>query len=552
MVRVDTLYTNANVLTLDNKNKRADIVAAYDGNIIGVWTHEQYKQIKEVLVIAETVDLEGKTMIPGFIDTHNHLLMYALNKGQVNCSSERNKSIDDILANLRAFGEKTTDDSWILGYGYDDTLLAENRHPTRYDLDQVSTDRPIFIKHISNHLAVANSCALQLAQVDDSIQDPAGGHFGRDENGQLTGVLYEPAAMDLVFKYAPTPSDEEVVQLIERAAQDYLVQGITTSSDAGIGLVLGPKEYELHMKALQDDANPLRMRFMVMYDLLSEGGRFAQHSAEELDSQIQQDSHGKARLDSAKLFQDGSIQGLTGALRKPYYCDDSLVGDLIMSQEELNQYVQDFHDRGFRVTTHGNGDRAIGSIIEAYQQAIDNSPKADHRHRIEHVQTATSEDLQEMKKYDIAASFFINHVYYWGDRHKRIFLGPERAERMNALKEASELGMLYTLHSDCPITPISPLFSIWAAVNRITREGNVLGENQKIDVIEALKSMTIYGAQLNFDEKTAGTIEVGKAADFAILDNDPTAVSPVELNNISVEMTIINGKTVYQKTAVKR
>ncbi|WP_342537042.1 amidohydrolase [Sporosarcina sp. FSL K6-3508] len=551
MIQVDRLFKNANVLTIDEENNHANVVASYNGKITGIWTNSEFNLIKKEIEKDDKLivhDLEGQTLIPGFIDTHNHLLMYALNKNQVDCSSPKNESIEDILNNLRTHHNTHSDGSWIIGYGYDDTLLKENRHPTRHDLDKVSTNRPIFIKHISNHLAVANSYALKLAGVDESIENPEGGHFGREENNSLNGVLFEPSAMDIVYKHAPIPTDEEVIKLMGLASEDYLAQGITTSSDAGVGLVFGRPEYDLHMVALKEGANQLRMRLMIMYDLLLEGGPFEKFHAEELRERILKDSNGKAKLDSAKLFQDGSIQGLTGALRKPYYCDDELYGELIFHQDTLNSYVLDFHKRGFRVTTHGNGDQAIGSIIEAYKFALNSNTKIDHRHRIEHVQTATVEDLQEMKKHDIAASFFINHVYYWGDRHKRIFLGPERAERMNPLKDASDLDMLYTLHSDCPITAISPLFSIWAAVNRITREGKVLGEGQKIDVLEAIKSMTIYGARLNFEEDLLGSIEVGKLADFAVLDRDPTAIDPLEIKDISVEMTIINGEVIYENT----
>ncbi|WP_153733402.1 amidohydrolase [Sporosarcina obsidiansis] len=556
MIKIDKLFMNANVVTIDKDNSRANVVGSYKGIITGVWTNEEFDSVKEDLQNSEDVivhDLEGKTLMPGFIDTHNHLLMYALNKNQVDCSSPKNEGIDDILNNLRTYRDAHSDDSWIIGYGYDDTLLSENRHPTRHDLDKVSMDRPIFIKHISNHLAVANSYALQLAGLDESVQNPEGGHFGREEDNSLNGVLYEPSAMDVVYKFAPLPTDEEVVKLMGLASQDYLAQGITTSSDAGVGLVFGQPEYDLHMVALNQGANQLRMRLMIMYELLSEGGQFEHYHADELHEKIVKDSNGKAKLDSAKLFQDGSIQGLTGALREPYYCDETLTGDLILHQDTLNAYVLDFHNRGYRVTTHGNGDRAIGSIIEAYKHALQSNEKKDHRHRIEHVQTATLEDLQEMKNHDIAASFFINHVYYWGDRHKRVFLGPERAERMNACKDAENLGMLYTLHSDCPITAISPLFSIWAAANRITREGHVLGEAQKIDVLEAIKTMTIYGAQLNFEEDRVGSIEVGKLADFAVLDRDPTAIDPKEIKDILVAMTIIDGEVVYEKkrTAIK-
>lgn len=549
MIKVDMLIKNATIITLDDRGTRAEFLASYKGKITGVWNNEEFEKIKNNLTFEQNLieyDLDGKTLLPGFIDTHNHLLMYAMNKVQVDCSPNKNKNITDIITNLTKFNEETQSDSWLLGFGYDDTMLEEKRHPTREDLDKVSTERPIFIKHISNHLAVANSAALKIAQLDATIPDPDGGHFGRDDQNNLNGVLYEPAAMDLVFQHVPVPSKEELIKLLQIASQDYLAQGITTNTDAGIGFTLGPIEYDIHIDAIKEKANPMRMRFMIMNDLLLGGGIFEKFNAKELNEKIMNDSNGMAKLDSAKLFQDGSIQGLTGALRKPYHCDEKLYGDLIFSQETLNDFVLNFHNRGFRIATHGNGDSAIGSIIEAYQNAIDTSPRKDHRHRIEHVQTATTEDLIAMKDYEIAASFFINHVYYWGDRHKKIFLGPERAERINPLKEADDLGLLYTLHSDCPITPISPLFSVWAAVNRITRDGMILGGDQKIDVETALKSMTSFGAKLNFEEDELGSIEVGKFADFVILEQDPTTINPMDIKDIRILSTIINGAVVYE------
>ncbi|MEK4759992.1 amidohydrolase family protein [Viridibacillus sp. FSL E2-0187] len=554
MVMVDMLIKNATILTLDEEGKRADFLTSYKGKITGVWDKDEFKNAQSSLSLEHNYkeyDLKGKTLIPGFVDTHNHILMYAINKVQVDCSPNKNKNIADILSNLKKFHDVNQNEQWILGYGYDDTMLKENRHPTREDLDKVSKERPIFIKHISGHLAVANSAALEIAKLNATIKDPEGGHFGRDDQNNLNGVLYEPAVMDLVFKHVPIPSKKDLIELLRKASQDYVAQGITTNTDAGIGFLIGPEEYDAHIDAIKEKANPMRMRFMIMGDLLLEEGVFESYNAAKLNEKIVKDSNGMAKLDSAKLFQDGSIQGLTGALRTPYHCDEELYGDLIFSQKTLEDMALNFHGRGFRIATHGNGDRAIGSIIEAYKKAIDTSPRQDHRHRIEHVQTATKEDLLTMKEYEIAASFFINHVYYWGDRHKNIFLGPKRAERINPVKEADDLGLLYTLHSDCPITPISPLFSVWAAVNRLTRDGIVLGADQRIDVETALKSMTSFGAKLNFEEEELGSLEVGKFADFVVLDQDPTAINPINIKDIQILSTIINGEVVYEKAEVE-
>ncbi|MFD1020224.1 amidohydrolase [Thalassobacillus hwangdonensis] len=542
MTQFDTIIKNAHILTLDPSSTVAGSLAVSEGRITQVW-----KERDPGVDAEHVIDLQGKTLIPGFIDTHNHLLMYSQYLDQINCTAQLNRNVKDIQSRIEEETKHKEKGEWIIGWGYDDTLLAEKRHPTRAELDAVAPDHPVLIRHISSHFAVVNSFALELAEIPEDIQDPKAGHLGRDESGKLDGVLHEFGAMKLVDDVIPDYTVEELASLIEQGANDYLAQGITTNSDAGVGLVKGFLEYKAHVKALAENKNPLKMRFLMLHHLLGEGGPFAGMKADEVDQRIQQETAGRARLDSAKLFQDGSIQGLTGALRQPYFTRPELSGELSHDQDAFNEEVLDLHTRGFRIATHGNGDRAIGSIIDAYSSALQQEPRHHHRHRIEHVQTATIKDLQQMKMNGIQASFFINHVYYWGDRHRDIFLGEERANRLNPLKEAEELGMKFTLHSDCPITPISPLFSIWAAVNRVTSSGEVLGEAQRIDAMTALKSMTIWGARLNFEEEEKGSIEIGKAADFAVLDQDPTTCDPMEIKDIEVEATYIDGKCVFSR-----
>lgn len=543
MIKADVIIKNGDIVTLDAKGTQRSSVTVYKGRITGIWKEKvppEEEIIREENVTV--IDLQGATLLPGFIDTHNHLLMYAQYRNQVNCSTPPNSSISDIVERIKVALQDEKKE-WIVGYGYDDTLLLEKRHPTRHDLDTLSTTRPIMIRHISGHFAVANTVALELAGLNKDTVKPEGGHLGKDENGELTGVLYELGAINLVHQHIPLPNKNELVQLIEAASVDYLAEGITTCTDAAVGDL----QLDTHVQAIQEQKNPMKMRFMLFHYLLLGDGRFSGLTADEINDGIVKSTRGKGRLDSAKLFQDGSIQGLTGALREPYKCNEEISGDLTFPQAQLNEHVLNFHERGFRVATHGNGDRAIESIIEAYEWAIKKGVKRNHRHRIEHVQMASYNDLKKMKELNIAASFFINHIYYWGDRHRDIFVGVERAERMNPVKEAEDLGLLYTLHSDCPITPISPLFSVWAAVNRLTKDNHVLGENLKIDVETALKTMTIYGAELNFEEDDKGTIEIGKAADFVVLQENPLKIKPEKIKDIAVLKTIIDGTVVYSK-----
>ncbi|WP_138495303.1 amidohydrolase [Paenibacillus pinistramenti] len=548
MKPIDLLITYANVLTLDGANRIAGSVAVTDGRISGIWSQPEPPR-REVNITAQTeiLNLKGATLIPGFIETHNHLLQCGYTKDSVDCGSPKNKRIADLI---NAIGEKarvTPAGQWIQGFGYDDTLLEDHRHPTRFDLDQASLDHPIMITHISGHIGAANSKAMELAGIHD---DKAGGsaNFGRNDDGQLNGVLYENPAMGLIHAVIPALGEEAFIKQLGEAAQEYVAQGITTNTDAAIP---DPGMLTVMLKASEQGVIPMRMQLMIMHWLLGNNGAYAGYDAKRLDEEIRERSNGRARLDSAKMFQDGSIQGLTGALREPYFCDEKLYGDLFHDQKAFNEEAADLHKRGFRIATHGNGDRAIGSILEAYEYAVTRFPRPDHRHRIEHVQTATVQDLDRMARLGVAGSFFINHVYYWGERHEQIFLGPERAKRISPLRDAASRNILLTLHSDCPVTPISPLFLIWAAVNRMTSEGRVLGPEQRIDALSALRAMTIDGARLNFQERESGSIEVGKWADFAVLDADPLKVNPLEIKDISILYTIIGGQVKYENYRIR-
>ncbi|KXH87024.1 amidohydrolase [Sporosarcina sp. HYO08] len=545
-MKIDVMIKNANIVTLDEQNTIAKSLIVSKGTIVKIFSEAEPNLDDYEVSNARVIDLEGATLLPGFIDTHSHLFMYGQMLNNIDCRSPENKTIADVVGKVREKAAEAQPGEWIMGWGYDDTLLAEKRHPTRFDLDQVAPDNPVYLRHISGHFATVNSKALEIAGVTEDTVVPVGGFFGKDSEGRLDGVVHEIPALEIMNPALPIPSQEACIENIARGAEAYLAQGITTCTDAGVGLDKGIAELGAHLEAVNSGKNPLKMRLMIMNHLLRKDGPFAKYTADGLNVELQKLSAGRVRLDSAKHFQDGSIQGYTAALREPYASRPSEYGELLNEQEAFNEEIADLHKRGFRIAIHGNGDRAIGSNIEALSEAIQRHPRYDHRHRIEHVQTASTEDLQMMKQFDIAASFFINHVYYWGDRHREIFLGPERAERINPLAEAVDLDLLFTLHSDCPITPISPLFSVWAAVNRKTRNGAVLGEVQKINVLTALKSMTIYGAKLNFEENEKGTIEEGKKADFAVLDKDPLTCPVETIKDITVLATIIDGEVVWE------
>lgn len=533
---------------MNEENEQAGSLAVKDGIITHIW--ETSTAPKEIFTIDENtkiIDLEGATLLPGFIDTHNHILSYALMLDMVNCSSPLNKNIEEVLVRIREKAKELSKGEWIQGFGYDDTLLAEHRHITRQELDEAAPDHPVYLNHSSGHIAAVNSKALEIADIAETIEDTSKGHFGRDDAGRLNGVLFEHGAMGAVNQVIPEKTEDELLLLLRKAVEEYLAQGITMNSVAAVGMMHTTElELNVHFKAGKTKLNPMRTQLMLVHNLFEGDELFGTYSAAELDAEIREKSGGRVRLDSAKLFQDGSIQGLTAALREPYTSNPDLTGELIHSQDALNEAFLNLHNRGFRIAVHGNGDRAIESILEGYAYVLSKTPGVNHRHRIEHAQTANHDDLNKMKELGVIPSFFINHIYYFGDRHEKIFLGTERAKCMNPLKTATEKGLRFTLHSDNPITPISPLFSVWVAVNRVTLAGEVLGADEKCDVITALKSMTLYGAELNFDEENAGSIDIGKRADFAILEQDPTAIDPLQIKDIKVLGTIIDGEFVYE------
>jgi predicted amidohydrolase YtcJ len=254
----------------------------------------------------------------------------------------------------------------------------------------------------------------------------------------------------------------------------------------------------------------------------------------------------RLQLGSVKLFQDGSIQALTAALAQPYWSEPESRGSLLLAQEVLDELVEHYHSRGIQVAVHANGDRAIDSTLQALARAQRLHPRQDSRHFIIHVQLATRDQIRRMRELGVLPSYFVNHVYYWGDRHISLFLGPERAARIDPLGTSVEEGLIFTLHSDLPVTPVDPLFSMDCAVNRRTREGRVLGPEERISARAALEAYTVHGAYSTFEEHRKGSIQVGKLADFAVLSENPLEVPPERIKEIKVLRTVLGGRTVYE------
>jgi len=535
-----SVYRGGPILTMDPQNR---VVAALgiEGDRIRAVGSEA-----EVMAWAgdhaRIVELHGHALLPGFMDAHSHYpgagifsVVEDLNSPPLGSV----ESIDELVARLARRAARTDPGEWVVGMGYDDTLLREKRHPTRADLDRVSTQHPVGILHISGHMAVVNSRGLEELGIDANTPDPEGGRIVRDPaSGAPTGLLQENA-MQALQKRLLSPSAWDAWKMVRTANRLYLASGTTT---AQMGYA-DPTQMRAMGWLSRLGLIPLRLVMWPGMETADEmlAGKFRFHSYDDA----------WVRVGAVKLIADGSIQGYTGYLSKPYFVppgdDPSYRGFPRISREELIRRVKRYHAAGMQIAIHGNGDAAIDDILDAYAEAQTEHPRPDARDIIVHAQMARPDQLDRMKKLGVIPSFFSLHTYYWGDRHRDIFMGPERAARMSPAHGAVERGLIFTIHCDTPVVPMEPLRLVWSAVNRLSSSGQRIGAAERITPMQALRAVTINVAYQYFEEKQLGSLEPGKLADLVILSESPLDV-PERIDRIRVLQTLIGGKSVYRAT----
>ncbi|MFN7928412.1 MAG: amidohydrolase [Blastocatellia bacterium] len=537
----DTVYVNGTVITMNAAQPQVEAIAVLGERIVAVGSNRDMRALagKQTRV----VDLQGKTLLPGFYDAHSHFVsgaMAGMYMADLNSPPiGRINTMDELIRVLQQRAKETPAGQWIVGRNYDDTLLQEKRHPTRADLDRVSTEHPVFIVHVSGHLGVANSLALAKANLSKDTPQPKGGVYRRDVSGELNGVIEEHLQPFLPFVMNYTPA--QMLAALKWNAKEYLSHGVTTSVIAN-----GSKaQFQLLQTAMAQGVLPLR--FITMDSRESD----AVPTAAEAGGIVSGFGNDRLKLGAIKIVGDGSIQGYTGYLSQPYHTPFEGKADYRayprLSREELTAMVKKLHRAGYQIAIHGNGDAEIDDILFAYREAQKDFPRTDARHRIEHCQMVREDQLDVMKELGITPSFFVSHTYYWGDRHREIFMGPQRAMRMSPLRSALNRGLKMTVHCDTPVTPINPLLAVWAAVNRVGTSGKIIGEQQRVTPLEALRMVTIDAAWQNFEEKTKGSIEVGKFADFVVLAENPLTVAREAIKDVAILETIVGGKRVFQR-----
>jgi hypothetical protein len=536
----DLVVRGGTVLTMNGADARASAFAANGERITAVGDDRTIGSL-----IGDTttvVELAGRTVMPGFVESHNHPSFFGMTlSAPVDAGSPPNQTIADIVARVEQAAKDLGKGEWIQGFRYDDTLLADNRHPTRTDLDPVSGDNPVILTHVTGHFCTVNSVALQAIGINAGTADPPGGVIARDARGEPTGLLIESAAF-LANSRLPAQGKDFLAAVLTRADEEYLANGVTSVHDTGIGLIGGTDELAAYRDLVRKGLLRTRIRGYLFHNLLPGLDEGTPEHPEPL-------SGNRFSLDGVKIVADGSIQGRTGCLAEAYTCAPDEHGMMLLEPGALAGRISALDEAGWQVAVHGNGDAAIEAIIDAYTH-LGAPDGTGRRHRIEHCQTVREDQLDRMAAHDILASFFIKHVYYWGDRHRDVFLGPQRASRISPLASARARGIKFGLHSDTPVTPVPPLEGVWCAVTRTTSGGAILGAEQRIDVGAALRGYTIDAAYLAGEENSKGSIEVGKLADVIVLSEDPTGVDPERIRAIEVDATVIGGEIVWQRTPV--
>ncbi len=545
MQKADQIYFNGSIQTMDNRASYVQAVAVQGDTILGVGNKEEilaeFKGDNTIMT-----DLKGKTMLPGFVDPHGHFawagLCYVTAVDLAPTPLGDTNSIADIQRKIAEQVAVTPKGEWIIGMFYDDTAIKENRHPYASELDAVSPDHPVMISQVSGHVGVANSKALELAGVNKDTIDPVGGQFRRNPDGTPNGVC-EETAMFMIRHIQPKPTFELMIEGIREASARYTAKGVTSAQDGATD----KNTLELLYKA--NEMGVLKNRVQIFPCQLM--GEVPKLNSVQSGTQLTDDK--MISLGAMKTFIDGSIQGYTGFLSNPYHevLYDELPNEKFWCGYPTKDYaafateIKEYHRAGWQIACHGNGDAAIQYIIDAIEEAQKSFPRDNARHMIIHCQTVREDQLDKMKRLGIIPAFFVVHTYYWGDRHRDIFLGEDRARRISPCASAMLRGMVFTNHNDTMVTPIDPLLSVWSATNRITSSGKVLGPDQRVPVLEALRAVTSYAAYQACEDTIKGTLEPGKLADFVILEENPLTIDPVKIKDIKIEATIVGNKVVY-------
>ena len=512
----DLILINAHIITLDPAYPKADLVALRGGKIMGV--EHSFKSKKTGFGNSKVIDCHGKTVLPGFIDAHCHVHAFAESFVALNLDLRNHvRTISDIQSKIRTFSQDLALASWIRGKGYNEFHLAEKRHPTRWDLDEATTEHPIKLTHQSGHAHVLNSLALERVGISKEKPDPPGGIIDRDlKTGEPTGLLYEMG--DFLSKRIPPLDNREMEKGIKTANQELISLGITS---------------------IQDASSHNGIERWKSFESWKERGIFNPRVSMMLGLEGFEE-YGKQRFSTRLKKSQLRVNGVKLVL-------DETTGWLYPSQSELTEIVLQIHQSGLQAAIHAIEENAIESACSAIEYVLKRVPRSDHRHRIEHCSVCPSALSKWIASLGIMVVTQPPFIFYNGARYLKTVPRPQ-LDHLYPLRTLMKKGVRVAGSSDCPIVSPNPLIGIYSAISRTSEMGEIVSEKEATTPMEALRLYTDYAAKAGFEERVKGSITPGKFADLVVLSGDPTTLPPDQIKDVEVEMTILDGKVVWDKT----
>lgn len=535
-----TVYYNGDILTMKGDSPSyAEALVVQEGRIAFVGNKEEALNIHPK---ADPYDLKGRTLLPGFIDGHAHFANFSIQSIGAQILPPPDAGATDIPTLVKILKEWNTPENrsltgWIFGMGFDDSVLAEKRFPTKHDLDQVSTEFPILIIHISGHFAVVNSKGLEELGIDASTEDPEGGIIRRENGNEPNGVLEELAAIPYMLRVLNPSSKQAADAFFESGQNMALSYGYTTAQEGR-----AMQNHEMLAEAAENKKLKLDVVSYIDYLFVDK----------YMDSKWKSQSYDNHyRIGGMKLTLDGSPQGRTAWRTLPYLLppDGAEKGYKGYPAIPNDSVVSAIYEKGlqnnWQTLTHVNGDAAVDQMIRTLGPLTRKYGNADRRNVLIHGQYIREDQLDSLKQLDIIASLFPLHTFYWGDWHKEI-IGDSLGNKISPTRTALNKGLKLTIHTDAPVALPNLMRMVGISVERKSRSGQVIGAGERLSPYEALQAVTIWSAYQHFEEDSKGTLEEGKLADMVILDKNPVNVEPEEIENIQVLETIKEGQTVFK------
>jgi predicted amidohydrolase YtcJ len=515
----------------------AEAVALWRGRVLASGSAADMEPL--VGPATRVVDLGGRLATAGLCDSHMHLLPYGVIMGHVDLRKERTPTLRALLGLVRERAAATPPGGWILARGYDHFALDVGRHPTREELDAAAPDHPVYVVRACGHVAVANSRALALAGIDETTPVPQGGAIER-RDGRLTGLLAE-TGRDRLTAVIPEPSDEELVTAVEKAGNACLAYGITSVMDAGVGMRAGYREVIAYRTAHRTGRLPVRTTQCL---LGGPGGIVERAFAEGVVSGLGDEM---LRVGPVKIFTDGSAGGRTAAMSEPYLGEPETRGLLLLQDDEMDEFVRDYHGKGYQLAVHAIGDAAIEQTLNAFERALAAMPDPDRRHRIEHAGYARADQNARMLRLGVQPVPQPVFIRDFGDAYVSV-LGEARAKPSYPLKTWIDLGLKPAAGSDAPVCDIDPFPNFHAMLTRRTSRGTVMKEEERVSIGEAIAAFTEFGAYVCKEERERGRLVPGLAADVAVFSRDLLSAAPDEiLRDTRCDLTIRGGEVVFDR-----